>query len=149
MQQPTSPFPFSMPKTGALVTDERCKCGGLRSEHKHTLAYGHGPRIVGDVALCERFTWVGWVFTTMALHPRYVALDDRHTIKLERASVRQVGAKGWRYEVRDLATYRTPGEKLFTCAAPGARTKADAIAHARIELQRFVERRQPTLGGVS
>lgn len=151
MFQIQSPFPFTLP-TGVVVTDERCKCGALRSQHENTVAYGHGPRLVGDpiagyTTACTRFTWIAHVFTTMNVPAGFVALDDRHVIKVERANKRSIGAKGWRYEVRDMAkapprpTMPHYGAKLFTSAAPAARSKAQAIEHARIELHSYNNRR--------
>lgn len=132
-----SPFPFTT-KTGATITDERCSCGALRSEHGTTIAFGHGPRIVGGVVACERYTFVGYVHTTKMLPDGFRALDDKHAIKIERASNRAVGAKGWRYEVRDLS--KGKGQRLFTCAAPAARTKTQALEHALEELRRYIAR---------
>lgn len=147
MFQPTSPFPARI-NNGAVVTDERCTCGALRSQHEHTISYGHGPRIVGGVVVCEKFTWISWVFTTMLVPAGFERLDDRHVVKIERANKRSVGAKGYRYEVRDMsapvpmaARGRDPfGHRLFTCAAPAARSKAQAKEHAAIELRRYLER---------
>lgn len=150
MYRPENPFPFTI-NSGAVITDERCQCGALRSEHETTIAYGHGPRIqrgkTETIELCSRYTFVGWVFTTRELPNGFEALDDRHAIKVERANKRSVGATGYRYEVRDMSKTKPPGVKVFTCAAPAARSKVQAIAHARIELQRHLER-QPELGGV-
>jgi len=150
MHRPESPFPYRLPHTGAIVTDERCRCGALRTHHRHTLAFGHGPRIVDGVNTCERFTWRSHVFTTSGLPAGFERLDDKHAIKAERASARSVGAKGWRYEVRDMAARGSGGLRLFSCAVPAARSKGQAIDHARIELQRYLERAsaQQTLGGV-
>jgi hypothetical protein len=140
--QPQSPFPFTM-KTGAIITDERCKCGALRSQHAHTIAYGHGASLVaglGKYEACERFTWIAWVFTSMNVPNGFVALDDRHIVKVERANKRAVGAKGYRYEVRDMGAGKLV-KRLFTCAHPKARSKNDAIEHARTELRLYLERR--------
>lgn len=153
MYDPTeSPFPFAL-RNGTLVTDERCTCGALRSQHASTMAYGHGPRHSPDGAvLCERYTWARFVFTTTNIPPGFVVLDDSHAVKIEKASVRSVGAKGYRYEVRDLSKPARDGNresrgaatgaKLFTTTAPGARTRAQALEHAKIELSRHLELRQ-------
>lgn len=140
MFRPETPFPFTM-KTGAVVTDERCKCGALRSEHENTIAYGHGARIVGDVVTCERYTFVSWVFTSSNMVPGFQPLDDKHAIKIERANKRGVGAKGWRYEIRDLSKPPGKEQRVLTCTAPTARTRAQALEHARTELQVYLERR--------
>lgn len=145
---PESPFPFTL-KSGAVVTDERCTCGSLRSEHENTMAFGHGRRRVGDVITCDKFTWSTWVFTTRGVVPNgFERLDDRHVIKIERANKRNVGAKGYRYDVRDMGAGKHPA-RLFTCAAPAARSKAQATEHAKIELARHLERcnAQQTIGG--
>lgn len=137
--QSPSPFPFPVPSSGALVTDERCKCGELRSAHRDTLAFGHGPLVVGDVVTCERFTWVKWVFTSQ-LVGGMVALDDVHAVKVERRA-----SSGWHVVVFDMSR-RGGGAKLFTTTAKvnanGAplRTAKDAIAWAGVELQHHLER---------
>lgn len=53
-----SPFPHKAKGGEVVVVDERCMCGGLRSEHKDTIAYGHGPSPQHG---CLRFSWVGFV----------------------------------------------------------------------------------------
>lgn len=55
-----SPFPFAVLDVAKpfLVTDERCACGALRSEHADTLAFGHGACVFSG---CAKFTWVGWI----------------------------------------------------------------------------------------
>jgi hypothetical protein len=137
--QAPSPFPFPVPKTGALVTDERCKCGALRSEHRDSLAFGHGPLVSGDLVVCDKFTWVAWVFTSQLLKGM-VALDDRHAVKVERGA-----AQGWHVVVFDMGK-RGGGAKLFTTVAKVTaegkplRTAADAIAWAGVELQHHLER---------
>ncbi len=142
MYKPTNPFPFAL-KSTAIVTDERCTCGEVRSKHSNTLAYGHGE-IAGK---CRRYTWLTFVFTTSGMPAGFQALDDKHAVKIERASTRNVGAKGWRYEVRDMSKIYG-GAKLFSTATTTG-TKAQALEHARIELDRFIKRQQPTLSGVS
>lgn len=141
-----SPFPFTVPKTGAIITDERCSCGGLRSRHENTFAYGHGASIDAPRS-CSRFTWVAWVYTTMSVPEGFQAIDDRHVVKLERENRRNIGAKGWRYEVRDLAANRD--KPKFTCAAPRARTKAEGLEHAKAELAHVLKRENATIGGAS
>ena len=58
-----NPFPMSIGdmRTGTDVpaTDERCRCGDLRSDHFDTLAFGHGP--CSACRVCSKFTWVGFV----------------------------------------------------------------------------------------
>ncbi|HUS27559.1 MAG TPA: hypothetical protein VMZ53_03600 [Kofleriaceae bacterium] len=146
MHTPESPFPFTT-KSGAVIVDERCSCGALRSQHETTIAYGHGPRVVAGAVTCSRYTFVRWVFTSRALPAGFEALDDKHAVRIERASKRDVGASGWRYEVRDMSA-KLGGAKLFTCKAPKARTSLDALRHAREELRIHLER-QPELGGIS
>lgn len=134
-----SPFPFAAPKSGALITDERCRCGALRSQHGDTLAYGHGARIVGDVVTCERFTWEGWVFTSALLRGR-IPLDDVHAVEVERTE------GGWKIRVYDMSK-RGGGAKLFstvakvTAAGERVRTKLQAVAWAKIELRHHLERK--------
>lgn len=41
-----------------MILDERCSCGGLRSQHEDTAAIGHGA--MPDLG-CVKFTWNGWV----------------------------------------------------------------------------------------
>jgi hypothetical protein len=51
-----TPFPVRL-NTGTteeIVYNEMCSCGHPRSEHKDTLAYGHGGCGQCD---CEQFTW--------------------------------------------------------------------------------------------
>jgi hypothetical protein len=141
MFMPESPFPFVL-TNGASVTDERCTCGRLRSTHSNTLAYGHGSVVEPEtgVILCARFTWSTWVFTTMNMLHGFESLDDLHVIKLERANKRNVGAKGWRYEIRDMSKQKG-GARLISCAAPSARTRTEAKAHAREELRVYLQRR--------
>ena len=51
----SSPFPVAT-KSGAVIVDERCACGGLRSDHEDTLySFGHGQL---DNTGCAQFTWV-------------------------------------------------------------------------------------------
>lgn len=138
MYQPESPFPFNL-KNGAQITDERCTCGELRSKHGNTIAYGHGALVVDGVIHCKKFTWASWVYTTMNMIPGFERLDDQHVIRLERANRRNVGAKGWRYEIRDLSKGRE--HKIIQVTAPGARTKREALEHAKTELRLHVARR--------
>ena len=57
-----SPFPFNVTnyETGdeQTVVDDLCACGALRSQHNHTLAWGHGDCPATE---CGKFTWVEWV----------------------------------------------------------------------------------------
>jgi hypothetical protein len=46
-----NPFPVKTPK-GTFIIDEECQCGGLRSQHKDTISYGHG-----SMGTCPKFTW--------------------------------------------------------------------------------------------
>lgn len=52
-----NPFPLTLPN-GQVITDERCVCGRLRSEHADTFSYGHGPSFDGQ---CRKFTWSSMV----------------------------------------------------------------------------------------
>ena len=54
MTEHTQPSPF--PRQG--IIDEKCSCGDLRSEHRDTVAYGHGPC---SLCGCTKFTWVGFI----------------------------------------------------------------------------------------
>lgn len=54
-----SPFPMRL-NPSTIVTDERCRCGALRSEHADRYAYGHGACGYTD---CPQFTWVSFVTT--------------------------------------------------------------------------------------
>ena len=46
-----------------LIVDELCSCGHRRSQHKDTLAKGHGACDVRLVAkcMCPKFTWVAFL----------------------------------------------------------------------------------------
>ena len=57
-QQP-SLFPRKMPN-GRVVLDEVCLCGHLRSEHRDTIAYGHGS--CACACMCERYPRADHVF---------------------------------------------------------------------------------------
>lgn len=53
-----SPFPFRINSGacfGAVVTDEWCECGHLRSVHHDNLTYGQGKCGACD---CRKFTFV-------------------------------------------------------------------------------------------
>jgi hypothetical protein len=56
-----SPFPYEV---GVLikskVTDERCTCGQLKTQHADSHHFGTGPAFDGG---CEQFTWDGYVFS--------------------------------------------------------------------------------------
>lgn len=58
---PESPFPRKW--DGKVVVDEKCTCGCLRSQHYHSLAWGHGccrrPRAG---CICPKFQFAGFVF---------------------------------------------------------------------------------------
>lgn len=45
-------------ENGDIIIDEKCKCGGMRSEHEDTISLGHGPMPSRG---CGKFTWIGWV----------------------------------------------------------------------------------------
>lgn len=152
-----SPFPFKTP-TGTVITDERCTCGALRSQHENSIAYGHGPRLGEPVAgtisiegtlanamiptvLCAKFTWSHFVFTTLLVPAGFESLDDRHVIKIERANKRAIGAKGYRYEIRDLSKPPGSQQRVLTCTASLARSRREARDHAITELRIYQERR--------
>lgn len=49
-----------------VVTDERCYCGHLKSEHLGSMeaGLGHvGQYLSCSVCSCDRFTWYGWIFS--------------------------------------------------------------------------------------
>jgi len=64
---PANPFPYEVTDYDEnktyLVVDEWCYCGRKRSEHGHTIAWGHGQII--DVerqqVTCHKFTWKEWI----------------------------------------------------------------------------------------
>ncbi len=61
----SNPFPRTVPN-GRVITDEKCVCGGLRSEHETLITWGHGPgKANADKPLtrdCPRFRWASFVF---------------------------------------------------------------------------------------
>lgn len=62
MRNPANPFPSALPD-GAIVTDERCRCGHLRSEHHDSIggaALGHGRC---RRCRCQKFSWAAHVFS--------------------------------------------------------------------------------------
>lgn len=129
-----SPFPFTTPKGGTIV-DELCSCGALRSEHRDTIAYGHGPRIQGDLVVCDRFTFVEFIF---ALPKGYDRADGRTAVKVRR------GNGGWRVEAfllenAEPVKWWTTTAKVFEDGTP-VRSKADAIKWAAAEC-RYTRRR--------
>lgn len=58
-----SPFPFILVQRGVVITDERCRCGALRSEHRDTLGWGHGSC---RLTHCAKYTWVANVETRLS-----------------------------------------------------------------------------------
>lgn len=55
-----NPFPFEVgQKVKSIVTDERCTCGKLRTEHADNAQYGHGPAFDGS---CPQFTWATFIW---------------------------------------------------------------------------------------
>lgn len=129
-----SPFPITQ-GTGANITDERCRCGGLRSAHENTISFGHGRMLVRGHVVCERFSWVGWVFTSVLLRGRE-ALDDKRAVEMARA----IGGDGHTYKVFDMSA-SSHGKCLFTCRANGDReyTKRHAATELRLHLERVAK----------
>lgn len=61
-QNPESPFPRKLPD-GRVVVDELCQCGCLRSQHYHSIAWGHGCcRQEKQVCNCPKFAFKAFVF---------------------------------------------------------------------------------------
>jgi len=70
---PPNPFPMSLP-SGRRVVDERCRCGHKRSEHGHTVGWGHGEcrsnstgplrdsRVHRQECICTKFTWKASIY---------------------------------------------------------------------------------------
>jgi hypothetical protein len=56
----SSPFPMRTAK-GTFVVNERCRCGAKRSEHRDTVAYGHGPC---PATRCPRFSFDDFVYAS-------------------------------------------------------------------------------------
>jgi hypothetical protein len=46
---------------GKLILDEKCRCGGMRSQHEDTLAVGHGPM---PSRACGKLAGVGFVLAS-------------------------------------------------------------------------------------
>ncbi len=71
MYVPPNPFPMSLP-SGRLIVDEYCRCGHKRSEHGHTVAWGHGEckasatsrngRVHREECVCQKFTWKASIY---------------------------------------------------------------------------------------
>lgn len=76
--QISSPFPFKRP-AGGLITDERCTCGELRSDHVDTMLYGHGPCAE---SYCAQFTWNEFIVVDPereAIRPQHRAIRKLRT----------------------------------------------------------------------
>jgi len=56
-----SPFPRVL-NDGRICVDEKCTCGRYRSSHEDTVAYGHGPYLIGDRRECPKFSFATYVF---------------------------------------------------------------------------------------
>jgi len=60
-----SPFPIKRP-AGGIITDERCTCGELRSDHADTSLYGQGPCAESH---CPKFMWAEFVVVDTSHKP--------------------------------------------------------------------------------